>query len=49
MPPQISPGSVAEAQFGNQSRILQTSMLQIRGRFCMAVELHLKKGDGPVE
>src|SRR5712692_3793683 len=46
MTPQIAAGSIAEAQFLNQVRILQASILQILDRFGIAVELHLEKGSG---
>src|SRR5713226_7156126 len=49
MTPQIAAGSIAEAQFLNQVRILQTSILQILNRFGIAVELHLEKGSGSGE
>jgi hypothetical protein len=49
MTPQIAAGSITEAQFFGQVRMLQTSVLQIRDRFGMAVELRLIKGGGSGE
>src|SRR2546421_11610627 len=49
MAPQIAAGSITEAQFLNQVRILQTSILQILDRFGITVELRLVKGGGSGE
>ena len=44
VPSQITAGSIADAQFFDQVRILQPSLLQIFQSFWMAVELQLVKG-----
>ena len=49
MTPQVATGSIAEAQFGDQVRILEASLLQILGRFGVALQLHLVKNSGSVE
>src|SRR5712691_6974665 len=46
MTSQIAAGGIAEAQFLDQVRIPQTSILQILDRFGMSVELHLVKVGG---
>ena len=43
VPPQITTGSIADAQFFDQVRILQPSLLQILNGFWMAVELQSVK------
>src|SRR5260370_33977637 len=49
MTSQIAAGGIGEAQFLDQVRILQTSILQILDRFGIPVELHLVKGGGSRE
>src|ERR1700722_146567 len=44
MPPQVSARSITDAEFLDQSGIVQSSVLQIAHRFGMAVELKLIKG-----
>ena len=44
MTPQVSAGSITDAEFLDQGGIVQSALLQIARRFRMAVELELIKG-----
>jgi len=41
MPPQVSAGSISEAQFFNEGRMTQSTLLEILHRFRMTVEFEL--------
>src|SRR6266851_1573747 len=49
MPPQISAGSVTDAEFLDQRGIMQSTVLQVARGFRMAVELKLIKSGCPLQ